>query len=77
MTSPRRPPTQSMAAQSLWLLWQRRHLIVHRRGIVDAQFISNTGATSAQGTRLVVESGDIDEALMTVKDVAVALLAAI
>lgn len=27
----------------MWLLSQRRHLIVHRRGIVDAQYLAKTG----------------------------------
>lgn len=67
----------AMAAPSLWLLWQRRHVIVHRRGMVDNQFIVNTGSGSASGSRLSVESDDVDEALLTVKNAAVALMRAV
>ena len=30
---------------NLWLLYQRRHLIVHRRGIVDETYLERSGGT--------------------------------
>ena len=54
---------RALAAKELWLLWQRRHLIVHRRGVIDAQFVANTEASDAVGSRLIVSSKDVDEAL--------------
>jgi hypothetical protein len=68
---------EAMAARSLWLLWQRRHLIVHRRGLVDAKFIANTGETIALGSRIAIVGKDIDEAVLTVTNAAGALLRAI
>jgi hypothetical protein len=65
---------EAMAGRSLWLLWQRRHLIVHRRGIVDAQFIANTGETAALGSRIAIGSEDVDDAALTVTKAATAVL---
>jgi hypothetical protein len=67
----------ALAANELWILWQRRHLIVHRRGVVDSQFIANTGASEVVGSRLAVTSKDVDEALGKVEEIAIALLAAL
>jgi hypothetical protein len=36
----------SLAAPEVWTLWQRRHLIVHKRGTVDAAYLSNTNPRS-------------------------------
>jgi hypothetical protein len=67
----------AMAARSLWLLWQHRHVIVHRRGVVDAHFIANTGETAAPGSRITIIGDDVDEAARTVSGVAAALLSAL
>ena len=33
----------TMKKDGLWLLWQRRHLLVHKRGLVDAAYLKQTG----------------------------------
>ena len=44
----------------LWLLYQRRHLIVHRRGIVDHNYLDNTSDTAALGTPLLLTPKDFE-----------------
>ena len=44
------------------LLFQRRHVLSHRQGIVDQPYIDKSGDTSyAVGQRLVVRDGDVLE----------------
>lgn len=44
----------ALADVRLWSLFQRRHLIVHRRGVVDRSYIDSTGDSCAIGTVLRV-----------------------
>jgi hypothetical protein len=52
----------------LWLLYQKRNLIVHRRSIIDKQYLQNTGETAKLGTELVVTAKSLDESLELIKD---------
>jgi hypothetical protein len=54
---------QALAHRDLWTLYQRRHLIVHRRGVVDQAYIDATGAAHAVGNHLVVSPEDFEAAL--------------
>jgi len=47
-------------AESLWLLNQKRHLIAHRRGIVDDEYIRNTGSTLSIGDHLYVSPDEFE-----------------
>lgn len=67
---------RSLRDERLWLLNQRRHLIVHRRGVVDADYLAQTSDRVAVGSRLQVHSEDIESYLEVVRDAAVAVLAA-
>lgn len=58
--------TQALAQRDLWTLYQRRHLVVHRRGVVDQAYIDATGETVAIGTRLVVSPRAFEAALSVV-----------
>lgn len=40
--------------KEFWILSQRRHLIVHRRAIIDQKYVEKTGETQKVGTRLTV-----------------------
>jgi hypothetical protein len=40
-----KPCVQCLNADSLWLLNQKRHLIAHRRGVVDDEYVRNTGSS--------------------------------
>ena len=53
-------------AESLWLLNQKRHLIAHRRGVVDDEYLKNTGAKLTVGDHLYVSPGDFEKNLVEV-----------
>lgn len=52
---------------NLWLLAQRRHLIVHRRGIVDYKYISSTTDTTPIGQRITLDASYIEASIKLVK----------
>jgi hypothetical protein len=45
----------TLRQDSLWMLNQRRNLIVHRRGIVDKQYLTNTGDALEIGQELRID----------------------
>ncbi len=55
---------EKLAAPSAWLLNQNRHLIVHRRGIVDEEYLRKTGAKLNVGDQLVVSPAEFEELLL-------------
>jgi hypothetical protein len=67
---------EALASHELWLLNCKRHLIVHRRGVVDDQYLRRSGDTLEPGSRLEVSLNDVRAAIIAVRDVAVALLPA-
>jgi hypothetical protein len=60
--------------KELWILNQRRHLFVHRRGIVDAAYLSKTGETLSIGTELCVSPNDLEKYLSVVMNAGVELI---
>ena len=54
---------EKLAAPSAWRLNQNRHLIVHRRGIVDEEYIRKTGAKLRIGDQLIVSPDEFEELL--------------
>lgn len=68
---------QALDQRELWLLNQRRHVIVHRRGIVDAKYLENTGDQADTGTRIRISPRDFERYLEIVRDVGVKLLNAL
>jgi hypothetical protein len=65
---------QTLATRELWTLAQRRHLIVHRRGIIDAPYLANTGDQSKVGERLKITSNYVFQSFELVRDAAIELL---
>jgi hypothetical protein len=57
---------RALAERDLWTLYQRRHLVVHRRGIIDQAYLDATGETLTIGTRLVVGPRAFETALSVV-----------
>jgi len=55
--------TEALEQKDLWILNQRRHLIVHRRGIVDADYISKTGDSMAIGAELLITPDNLERYL--------------
>lgn len=61
----------------MWNIAQRRHLIVHRRGVVDADFLKNSSESLAIGTKLRVTPTELEEAMRVIRDCGGALLSAL
>ncbi len=53
-------------AESLWLLNQKRHLIAHRRGIVDDEYLRNTGAELTVDSHLYISPSEFEKNLVEV-----------
>jgi hypothetical protein len=58
--------TEALAQRDLWTLYQRRHLIVHQRGVIDHDYVVATGETLGIGTRLAVAPRAFETALRVV-----------
>lgn len=52
--------TNNLNDPDLWLLFQRRHLFVHRRGIVDQSYLNNTNDLAALGSTLKIGPDDVE-----------------
>ncbi|MBC7683902.1 MAG: hypothetical protein H7176_01585 [Bdellovibrionales bacterium] len=50
----------ALADPDLRLLAERRHLIVHKRGMVDLNFYQKTGGVNVVGERLIVTPDDLE-----------------
>jgi hypothetical protein len=64
----------SLSGSDLWLLSQRRNLIVHRRGIIDMKYLDSTGETLPLGSLIRIRSSDIKQSLDTVCSVGASLI---
>jgi hypothetical protein len=63
-------------SQDLWILGNRRHLIVHRCGIVDAEYMRKCNDSSQKlGCVLTLKGSDIEKTFATVARCAVYLYA--
>lgn len=60
----------------LWMLCQQRHLIVHRRGIVDERYLAATGESRQRGTRLTATPSLVKSYFEAVQTAGTALLMA-
>jgi hypothetical protein len=63
-----------LSNRSLWLIWQRRNLIVHRRGIVDQTYLSNTGDACVLGEEICVSAAILEADLVLVRDIGIELI---
>jgi hypothetical protein len=66
---------QRLNSPDLWLLWQRRHLIVHRRGVVDSGYLAKTSDTATLGERLCVSARYVESCFSLIVQTAVELMA--
>ena len=55
---------EKLADPKAWRLNQNRHLIVHRRGIVDEEYLRKTGAKLSVGDQLIVSPTEFEELLL-------------
>jgi len=67
----------ALNSRKLWLLSQRRHLIVHNRGIVDQRYLDNTSDNLRAGELLPLIPDDLEDYLRLICDVGTKLLAAV
>ena len=68
---------QSIGAPELYKLAQRRHLIVHRRGSVDAAYLQKTNDNFQIGQTLRLTSEYIYQVIHLVRDVGISVLDAV
>lgn len=54
---------RKLADIRLWTLCQKRNLIVHRRGIVDQQYLANTSDTLPLGADLWIPPSEVEDLL--------------
>lgn len=54
---------QALSHRDLWTLFQRRHLVVHRRCVIDQSYLDATGEMLAVGAHLTVTPQDLEGAL--------------
>jgi hypothetical protein len=54
---------RKLADRRLWDLCQKRNLIVHRRGIVDQQYLANTEDTLSLGADLWISPSEVEDLL--------------
>ena len=66
----------ALGEKGLWILNQRRHLVAHKRGIVDARYLERTGETAAVGTVLDTSPVELKEYLRLVRDAGIEILGA-
>jgi hypothetical protein len=57
---------RALANDELWHLFQKRNLIVHRRGIVDRQYIEKTGSKLSLGSPLWISPSEVRQTLSAV-----------
>jgi hypothetical protein len=65
--------SEALASRDLWTLYQRRHLVVHRGGVVDKAYLNASGETYTIGTRLIVTPLDFERAVSVVVSAGTAL----
>jgi len=65
---------EALGHKSLWILNQRRHLIVHKRGVVDQEYLDKTGVDLQVGQQLRVTTSDLEQHLDVVVIVGCKLL---
>lgn len=64
---------RNILGDDMWLLNQRRHLFVHRRGLVDAEYLARTSDNVPTGERLHLTSHDVMNYVGAVRDAIVAV----
>jgi hypothetical protein len=57
---------QALNKTELWVLFQRRHLIVHRRGVIDQIYLDATGENYPLGSKLNVRPDDFEASMRMV-----------
>lgn len=64
---------RNILGDDMWWLNQRRHLFVHRRGIVDTDYLARTSDNAPTGERLHLTSHDVMNYVVAVRDAILAI----
>lgn len=67
----------ALSEATLWMLYQRRHLIVHKRGVVDRQYCEKTGEALKIGSQLFVSPEDIGKYIAISRDLGQSFFSAV
>jgi hypothetical protein len=67
------PEVRAALQDDIWMLNQRRHLFVHKRGIVDQEYLDRTGDKVEIGQRLDISSHDVERYYRAVQCAIVAI----
>lgn len=62
--------------KNLWRINKQRHLIVHRRSVVDSRYREQTGDTTPLGTKLVFDAPYVEASMCLLRDVGCTLYTA-
>lgn len=65
---------KSLKSGLLWKICQRRHLIVHRRGLIDQQYIEKTDDNFEVGEMLPIESSELIDYLLEVRNTGIEII---
>ena len=63
-----------LSDKDIWVLFQQRHLIVHRRGIVDQAYLAKTPGKAEAGSELFLNSDVVDQYFVLVRDIGLEML---
>lgn len=64
----------ALKQSALWVLYKRRNLLVHRRGVADKKYIEETGERMSIGEKLVIRPEDARAAVILAAEVGSAIL---
>jgi len=67
---------RSSLGDHMWILNQRRNLLVHNRGIVDAEYRKKTGDLQDIGDKIVLKSDDLVSSAIAVQNAVIAIISA-
>lgn len=67
----------ALGSNDLWFLFQKRNLIVHRRGIVDAHYLAKTGDSAVLGDTMWLQPVEVENFLSAVTVAGTTLLATV
>ena len=66
----------AIGSQELWMLAQRRHVIVHTRGVVAQRYLDNTGDKMTVGDELVLTPNSVERYAFAIQEAATAMITA-
>lgn len=64
---------KSLKNDDLWMLSQRRNLIVHRRSVVDSHYLTHTRDDRALGSKLNLPAAYVDDTIVMISKIALTM----